>query len=292
MATELTLDDIRGMLSPRPDTGHKGTFGHVLVIAGSRGFTGAAILAAEGAGRSGAGLVTVASPQPVIGIIASKLLEAMWIGLPATKLDTFAAEATAPALAAAAARQAVVIGPGVSTQDDTRRFVLDFLKQCVTPMVLDADALNIAGINPGVLANALAPIVVTPHPGEMARLAGMPVENVQRDREAVAIQFSIRYKTIVVLKGHRTVIAAPDGSCHVNPTGNSGMATGGTGDVLGGLIAGLIAQGVSPADAARAGVYTHGVAGDIAAQERSRRGMIARDLLEALPRAWRQIEGE
>lgn len=158
-------------------------------------------------------------------------------------------------------------------------------------MVLDADALNAAGIHPGVIGAAESPVVVTPHPGEMARLAGVPTEQVQREREKVAEQFAVRYRCVVVLKGYRTVIAGPAGEILVNPTGNNGMATGGTGDVLAGLIGGLIAQGMPPHDAAAVGVYVHGLAGDLAAGELTPRGMVARDVLAAIPGAWKQIEG-
>ena len=132
---------------------------------------------------------------------------------------------------------------------------------------------------------------MTPHPGEMARLAGIAVEHVQRDRVATATQFAARQKCVVVLKGHQTVIAGPGGECFINPTGNAGLATGGAGDVLAGLVGGLVAQGMTPLDAACAGVYIHGLAGDIAARELTQRGTIARDVLHAVPRAWREIEG-
>jgi len=279
------------MLPRRPKDGHKGSFGHVLVIAGSKGFTGAVHLASGGASRSGAGLVTVAVPQSIVPIVAPSCVEAMWIGLPACKAESIGADAVAPALVAAQGKNAVVIGPGISTQDETRRFVLEFVKTCKVPMVIDADALNNLSINPGILTNALAPIVITPHPGEMARLAGTTSEQVQRDRESIARQFSARYNVLVVLKGYRTVVASPDGQCFINPTGNSGMATGGSGDILGGVIAGLMAQGLSARDAACVGAYAHGLAGDIAANDTSARGMIAPDILSALPRAWRTIEG-
>ena len=291
MGTYLSHDTIRGLLADRPADAHKGTFGHALVLAGSRGFTGAARLAAEAAGRSGAGLVTVGFPQPLAPLIAPALLESMWIGLPATKADSFSTDAVAPALAAAEGKQAVVLGPGISTHDDTRRFVLDFLRQNKTPLLIDADGINAISINPGVIATAGAAVVVTPHPGEMARLAGITVDHVQRDRVVVATQFAARQKCVVVLKGHQTVVAGPDGACCVNPTGNSGLATGGTGDVLAGLVGGLIGQGMSTWNAACAGVYIHGLAGDIAARELTPRGMIARDVIQAIPRAWREIEG-
>ncbi|NUM56006.1 MAG: NAD(P)H-hydrate dehydratase [Candidatus Hydrogenedentes bacterium] len=291
MSNMLSHQSVRGLLPSRPVDGHKGTFGHALILAGSRGFTGAAKLAAEGAGRAGAGLVTIGIPQPLAPLVVPGLLEFMWLALPATRFDSFSTEASAPALAAAESKQAVVLGPGISTHDETRRFVLEFVRQCKTPLVIDADGLNSISINPGVIATAAAPVVVTPHPGEMARLAGITVEHVQRDRVVVATQFAARQKCVVVLKGHNTVIAGPDGKCMVNPTGNVGMATGGTGDIVSGLIGGLMAQGMSPMDAACAGTYVHGLAGDIAAKCASQRGMIARDLLLAIPSAWREIEG-
>ena len=291
MSTQLTLDFVRALLFPRDDDSHKGTFGHVLVLAGSRGFTGAAKLTTEAAYRSGAGLVTLGLPQPLVSIVAPALIEAMWLALPATKNDSFAVDAIAAALAASENKQAVVLGPGISTQDDTRRFVIDFLKQNKTPLVIDADALNAISINSGVIASALAPVVVTPHPGEMARLAGISIDHVQRDRIRVATQFATRQKCVVVLKGHETVIANTSGEYCVNTTGNPGMATGGTGDVLAGMIGGLIAQGVALWDAARIGAYVHGLAGDIAARAHTQRGMIARDVLAALPYAWQELEG-
>ncbi|MBM3289058.1 MAG: NAD(P)H-hydrate dehydratase [Candidatus Hydrogenedentes bacterium] len=290
MTTTLSHDAIRAMLPARPADAHKGTFGHVLVLAGSRGFTGAATLAAVAAGRAGAGLVTVGLPQPIVPFVAPALLECMWIALPATKSDSFAADAAAPALAAAENKQAVVIGPGISTHDETRKFVFEFVRQCKAPMVIDADALNALAVNPGVIAMANAPVTVTPHPGEMARLAGVPTDAVQRDRVTAATQLAARHGCVVVLKGHHTVIAGPGGECAINPTGNAGMATGGTGDVLAGIIGGLAAQGMSAWDAAGAGAYVHGLAGDIAAAERTQRATIARDVLDAIPRAWRTIE--
>ncbi len=291
MNTQLTPETIRVLLPARADEAHKGTFGHVLVLAGSRGFTGAAKLATEAAYRAGAGLATLGLPQPLVPIVVPALIEAMWLALPATKNDSFSVEAIAPALVAAENKQAVVLGPGISTHDDTRRFVIEFLKQNKTPLLIDADGLNAVSINSGVIASALAPVIVTPHPGEMARLAGISIEHVQRDRIGVATQFAARHKCVVVLKGHETVVANTSGDYCVNTTGNAGMATGGTGDVLAGIIGGLIAQGIALWDAARIGVYAHGLAGDIAARAHTQRGMIARDVLAALPYAWQELEG-
>lgn len=291
MTTELTREIIKSLLPARPEDAHKGTFGHVLVIAGSRGFTGAARLASTGAARAGAGLVTVAAPNSVINLIAQSLVECMWRGLPATPEGTLAESALQDALQDASKRDAVVLGPGISTHPETAAFVSSFVQHCTKPIVLDADALNCISAHPSIVYRALAPVVVTPHPGEMARLVGNTTNDVQRDRVNVAVGFAARTGWVVVLKGHRTVIATPDGTSFVNMTGNSGMATGGTGDILAGMIGGLLAQGLPAADAARVAVYAHGLAGDMAADEGSARGMIAGDLLCAIPRAWRTIEG-
>ncbi len=291
MTTELTRELIRTLLPSRPDEAHKGIFGHVLVVAGSRGFTGAARLAAGGAARAGAGLVTIALPESIVEIVAPALLESMWLGLPATQDATFSGEALLPALDAAQKRDAVVLGPGISTHPGTTAFATNFIAQCEKPLVLDADALNIIAVNPSVFDSAHTPVVLTPHPGEMARLAGITTEQVQRDRENIARDYATRTGWTVVLKGHRTIVASPDGQCAVNTTGNPGMATGGTGDVISGMIGGLLAQGLPMEKAARVAVYAHGLAGDIVAHQSSNRGMLAGDLLNAIPKAWRTIEG-
>ncbi len=290
MTQELSAQMVGSLLPARPPEGHKGAFGHVFILAGSRGFTGAAKLAAEAASRSGVGLVTAGVPQPLGDVVAAGLLEAMTLPLPFTGGETLAYAALAPALAFADTKQAVVLGPGLSLHPDTRRFVEEFVRRCAAPLLIDADGLN-------ALSRDLSPLdapenvrVLTPHPGEMARLTGTTPTQVQKDREGIALRFAERHRCVLVLKGHRTVVAEPGGSCCVNPTGNSGMGTGGTGDVLSGLIGGLLAQGMSAFDAARIGVYVHGLAGDIAAEEMTQRGMIARDVVNAIPRAWRLLE--
>ncbi|GMU91525.1 MAG: hypothetical protein AMXMBFR4_05830 [Candidatus Hydrogenedentota bacterium] len=292
MGVELTIEAVRSLLPRRPADGHKGTFGHVLIVAGSRGFSGAAKLAAESAGRSGAGLVTVAVPQGIAVAVAASLFESMWTVLPTTRGDSLSLVALPLLMTAAEGKQAVVLGPGLSTHDETRRLVLEFVPQCPRPLLIDADGLNNLSGDPGVLARCTAPVVLTPHPGEMARLTGGAVSDIQRDRQGAATRFAKRHRCVVVLKGHRTVIADAQGACSVNPTGNSGLATGGSGDVLSGLIGGLLAQGMGPYDAACLGVYLHGLAGDIAAREKTGRGMIARDVIEAIPNAWRALETE
>ncbi|MBX7258723.1 MAG: NAD(P)H-hydrate dehydratase [Candidatus Hydrogenedentes bacterium] len=292
MSQPITLQLVRERLPVRPVDGHKGTFGHVFILAGSRGFTGAAKLAAESAGRSGVGLVTVGSPRPLADAMAVALYEAMSRPLPATPEETLSYDALEPALAFAVDKQAVVLGPGISQHPETRRFVLEFVRQCPTPMIVDADGLNCLSTAADTLAEAKAPILITPHPGEMARLMQCTATEVQADRENIAKRAAQRFACVVALKGHRTVIADPNGNALVNPTGNAGLASGGTGDVLAGLLGGLLAQGISPYDAALIGVYTHGLAADIAVKSTTQRGLIARDVTHALPMAWHFLERE
>jgi len=279
------------LLPERPEAAHKGTFGHVFVIAGSRGFTGAAKLAADAAMRSGVGLVTVGVPEPLGDVVAAALAEPMTLLLPATDAGSFAAAAVEPALEFVATKDAAVLGPGLSQHPETRQFVLDFVARCPVPLIIDADGLNCLGADLDLLARTDGPDrVVTPHPGEMARLTAQSTKAVQADREAAATAFADRYGCVVVLKGHRTVIADPSGGLFVNPTGNTGLASGGTGDVLAGLIGGLLAQGMTGRDAALLGTYLHGLAGDLAAEAMTQRGMIARDVIAFVPAAWRAIE--
>ena len=290
MATEIDIALARDLLPQRPADGHKGAFGHVFIVAGSRGFTGAAKMACEAAARSGVGLVTLGVPRPLADVLAASLIEPMSLPLPATEAESFALAALEPALEFARTKQAVVLGPGISQHPDTAAFALEFVRRCPAPTLVDADGLNALSTDPGALEAAAGPRVLTPHPGEMARLIGRGSEEVQRDREGVALEFAERYGCVVVLKGHRTVIAGPGGAVRVNPTGNSGLASGGTGDVLSGLVGGLMAQGVAGFDAATLGVYVHGLAGDLAAQAKTQRGMVASDVIEALGAAWRAVE--
>jgi hydroxyethylthiazole kinase-like uncharacterized protein yjeF len=276
-------------LPERPAEGHKGTFGHLLIIAGAPGYTGAAKLAVEAAGRSGVGLVTLAMSEAVAPIIAAGLLEATWLTLPSSSSGSIASSALQQALEAADTRDAVMMGPGLTQDDSTAEFVRAFSRQCSKPLLIDADGLNNLAGNAGSLKEAGAPRVLTPHPGEMARLMGATTDAVQADREESAQNLAKNTGSVVVLKGHRTVIAS-SGEIALNETGNSGMGSGGTGDVLAGLIGGLLAQGMDAFDAACAGVYLHGLAGDLAAGYTTERALLARDLLEALPDAWKTLE--
>ncbi len=288
----LTIREAAGMLPARPADGHKGTFGHLLVLAGSLGMTGAAQLVCEGAYRAGVGLVTLGAPEQLSGTLTPALLETMHIPLPGIAPGAFSGEAAATALKAAEMRTAVVMGPGVGQRDATAEFVREVARRCRRPMVIDADALNILAASDCDAGAGAAPRILTPHPGEMARLAKQSTAEVQADREECARRFAGEWNVVLVLKGRRTVIAAPDGRGAVNPTGDTALAKGGTGDILAGVIGGLAAQGCDPFNAACLAAYIHGLAGEIAAAELTARAVMARDVLGALPRAWKQLEAE
>jgi hydroxyethylthiazole kinase-like uncharacterized protein yjeF len=262
----------------RPDT-HKGDYGRVLVVAGSPGMCGAAALAATAAHRAGAGLVYVACPERVADVLSIKLDCAVIRPFPAEKSADRILEQAADC-------DVAVVGPGLSRAPD----VVDALRELVPalqiPFVLDADGLNAFEGHPDLLARGHAPRVLTPHPGEAARLLGRPAAELQKDREAAAVELAKRFLAVAVLKGHRTLIS--DGAkTAVNRTGNPGMATGGTGDVLAGVIGALIGQGLSPFDAAVYGVHVHGKAGDLARTRVGEVSMMATDLLDALPAAFK-----
>jgi ADP-dependent NAD(P)H-hydrate dehydratase / NAD(P)H-hydrate epimerase len=279
---------------PRPPSAHKGTFGHVLVVAGAVGRTGAAILAGTGALVSGAGLVSVATPAPALATVAQGRPELMTEPLPVTASGSLDREAAARGTALARTRDAVVIGPGLGQEAAVREFVRDLLRAYTGPVVVDADGLNALAASHRVAraTDALrrdAPIIVTPHPGEMGRLVGVATAEVQRRRLETARAFAIETGAVVVLKGQRTVVARPDGVACVIPTGNPGMATGGTGDVLSGILGALLARGLDGWTAAVAGAYLHGAAGDEAAARRGQESLVAGDLLESIPAVLRGL---
>ncbi len=286
--------DARSAYPRRTPDAHKGRFGHVLVVAGSVGKSGAAALCGTAALVGGSGLVTVASPAPVQPVVAATRAELMTEPLPASEKGGLAEQALEPALALARTRQATAVGPGLGTEPGTQAFVRAFVSRGAGPMVVDADGLNaLAPASDGKASEALRraqPTVLTPHPGEAARLLDTTTERVQARRLDAARELAARTGAIVVLKGHRTLVAQPDGPTAVNPTGNPGMATGGTGDVLTGLIAALLARGLDAWPAATAGVYVHGMAGDVAARRRGQEALTAGDLLQAVPLALRRLE--
>jgi len=272
-----------------PDS-HKGTYGHCLVIAGSEGKTGAAYLAAQGGLRIGAGLVSLALPRSLNDIMEVKLTEAMTIPLPETAGRTIAPEAWDALSQHISKFSAIVIGPGLSQDPGTGEFVRTLMGKTAVPLVIDADALNlIAGRLDLVKQSGLAPIL-TPHPGEMARLTGSTVSEVLDGRPEIIRKEAERGACHLLLKGYQSLMATPDGELFVNTTGNPGMASGGTGDVLSGMIGGLLAQGYARRDAMLLGVYLHGLAGDIAAAIKGEEGLIATDLLDAIPEAFESLK--
>jgi len=275
----LTRESMREILQPRGADSHKGDFGHVLVIAGSRGKTGAAHLAAVGALRSGAGLVSVATPQTAQPIVAAMGAEYMTVPLEETADGTVRLNALERILDF---RQDVIAaGPGLGTGDDVKAFVHALVARSESPLVLDADALNALASEPDFLQSGgegARPIVITPHPGEMARLAGTSIEAVQSNRIDVARDFAVQHQIYVVLKGYRTLVATPEGKVFINPLGNPGMATGGTGDVLTGVIAAWLAQLLDAEAACKIGVYLHALAGDLTEADEGEVAMTAGDL--------------
>lgn len=279
----------------RSSDAHKGSAGDVLLIAGSRGKTGAAALASETVLRSGAGLVTVATARSAQSLLVTQTrTEVMTEALDETDGGAISDAALDRALQLAEKRTALAIGPGLSSSDEsTRRFVREFIEKRTSPVVIDADGLNSLAPWPEELKGSdELPIVVTPHPGEMARLTARTNAEVVADRINFAREFAVKQRVITVLKGHRTIVAAPGGEVYVNPTGNAGMATAGSGDVLTGLIAGFVAQSPQfPLEATIAGVYLHGLAGDIAAERLGQRSLIASDITANLSEAILQTGG-
>ena len=275
----LTRDQIRTLISPRAADVHKGDFGRVLLVAGSRGKTGAAILAAQGALKSGAGLVTIAAPRSLLPVIAGYAPDYMTEGLEETDEGTVHFAAAEHVLGLDA--DAILVGPGLGRGEAVTTFVRELLESGETPLVLDADALNAFADEPSALAGREGhDIIITPHPGEMARLVGCTVDDVQADRMGIARDFARSHKLYVVLKGYRTLIATPDGSVFVNPTGSPGMATGGTGDVLAGMLVAWLGQLLDAEAACRLAVYVHGAAGELADADQGEVSMTASDLVQ------------
>ena len=272
--------------------GHKGTYGHVLILAGSRGKTGAAVLAGKAAYRAGAGLVTIATPQGCVPAIARAMAELMTEPLPETGEGTIGREALPRILELLRGKDALVVGPGLSTNPETAELVRTLLPKAKTQVVVDADGLNILGGGLDILKRMAHPPILTPHPGEFARLLGRSVPDVMDDRLTLTPGFAREHRVILVLKGHRTLVAGPDGRTFVNPTGNPGMGTGGSGDVLSGIVAALIMGAKDVFGATVAAVFVHGLSGDIAVVESSERGLIAGDLIKRLPAALKILEDE
>jgi ADP-dependent NAD(P)H-hydrate dehydratase / NAD(P)H-hydrate epimerase len=288
--TELLEQEEMKWLVParEPDT-HKGTYGHVLIFAGSRGKTGAAILSSRAAMRTGAGLVTLASPRALNGILAGALIEVMTEPLGDKDAEQLPELVDQDWQRLLEHRDAVLFGPGIGVSEAGRNTIRWLLRNLNLPWVIDADGLNTLALEIDRLREAKTPPVLTPHPGEMARLTGKTTTEVNADRIGVARSFALKNRCHVVLKGARTVIATADGNVFINPTGNPGMASGGMGDVLAGILAALLGQGFSAEHAMKLGVYVHGFAADIVSEDKGTIGLIASDVIDNLPRALRTL---
>lgn len=272
-------------LPARPSDAHKGTFGRALIMAGSRGMSGAAALAGLGALRGGAGLVSVFVPREIQGIVASIEPSYMTVGAPASIEGQFTEDALLRLESHLDSCDAMGCGPGWGQSEELQQIVGWLITNVQRPLVVDADAINLLAGRLEWLNHAPAPRILTPHPGEFARLVELDTQAVQANRQELAAEFAAKHHVVVVLKGAGTIVT--DGNqVAVNPTGNSGMATGGTGDVLTGLITALLAQGLQPFEAARLGVYLHGLAGDLAAEALSQPALIASDLARFIGPAW------
>lgn len=275
--------EIAALFPPREFDSHKGSFGHLLVIAGSTGKTGAAALCANAAMRCGTGLVSLGVAESLNPVMESLVLEPMTHALPENEKGFLSENCLKDILALLTGKQALAIGPGLGTRKGTATLVRELVVQSPVPLVLDADAVNCLAEDPEILKKKSRPAILTPHPGEMARLCRLSTPDVQADRIGTARKFAAEFDIILILKGARTVIALPDGRAFINPTGNPGMASGGMGDVLTGMVSGFLAQGFSPEAAGLAGVYIHGLCADVLSKQKGAFGFLAQDMVKAIP---------
>jgi len=273
----------------RPDDSNKGTLGSLLCICGSYGMAGAAIMAGKAALRCGIGLLKIAVPKSIYPVCTTNILESVYYPLEETSNGVISSKNTDFLLEMCEKSSAIVIGCGLSVCDDTKNLVQSVITNCEKPLVIDADALNCICNKPEILKNLKAPAIITPHPGEMARLLHSTPKTVNLNRENTAIDFAKKFGVVTVLKGAGTIIASPDGEVYINHTGNSGMATGGSGDVLSGIIGSLLAQGASPINAAAAGVFLHGTIGDLAAEKLGKISMLPTDMIDMIPTAYLKL---
>jgi ADP-dependent NAD(P)H-hydrate dehydratase / NAD(P)H-hydrate epimerase len=283
------LTDLKPLFKRRPRASHKGNYGSVLLIGGARGYAGAIAMAARAAMRSGAGLVTSLVPESIAGIVAGASLESMVIGAKETSTGSLSAEIWSEWKNRIDDFDALLIGPGLTRNPQSLTLVRHVIRDCAVPLVLDADAISLLEGQPHWIERAKCPVVLTPHPGEMARLFSREVEEVQKDRCGVALAAARFTRSTVVLKGAGTVVAQDGKPLSINMTGNPGMATGGAGDVLAGMLASLLGQKLQPFDAARVAVYLHGRAGDTIVCRKSQAGLVAGDLIEEIPYVFRDL---
>ncbi len=288
----ISIEDVREVIPRRSRFDHKGRYGHLFVVAGCRYYIGAGKLCAKAGVCAGAGLVTLGAPESIIGLMSAGLWEVIYFPLRDTGKGFLSEDGVEEALDFCKDKEAVIIGPGLGRDESTVRFVKRFVREVKAPLVVDADGLNSIGSNIDVLIKREFPTVLTPHPGEMSRLCGCSVKEIQSDRIRFALDYAKRSKSVIVLKGHNTVVANPDGEFAINPTGGHGLAKGGSGDVLAGLIGGLLAQGISAYYSAIAGVWIHGSAGDLAEKTLHPRSMGASDLFSFIHEVWKMLDPE
>jgi len=280
----LRFESLSQSIRVREPNSHKGNYGHVLIIAGSKGKTGAAALACQAAARVGAGLVTLGIPESLNSIMEKKLTEVMTEPLAEAEPGFLGIDSFETIKRLMEGKKVLALGPGISTREDTVALVHKIMEESTIPLVVDADGINALSLDLGLLKRVEVDMVLTPHPGEMARLTGLSSKEVQKDRITIARNCAQQYGCYLVLKGARTLIAEPDGSISINPTGNAGMASGGMGDVLTGMIPGFISQGYDISTSTKLAVFMHGLLGDLVAIERGPVGLIAGDLISEIPR--------
>ena len=285
----LTGKELSALIPRRKRISHKGDYGRVFVLAGSRGFTGAAAMVCSSAMRAGSGLVFLGIPASLNPILEVKLTETMTVPLEETSDGTCAYSAKSKVFEQLSHCTNAVIGPGISTHPETAHLVEDILREAKIPLLIDADGLNCLQGKTEFLRNYPAPVILTPHPGEMSRLTGLETKEILADPWKVAGEYAREWGAIVVLKGAETVVADADGSLYINVAGDAGMASGGMGDVLSGVIASLVGQGLEPIDAARLGTFVHGRAGEIGVERKGQLSLIASDVIELLPFAFEEV---
>jgi yjeF C-terminal region, hydroxyethylthiazole kinase-related len=288
----LEAHELFPLLKQRDRNSHKGNYGHVLLIAGSVGKTGAAALSAGGALKIGAGLVTLGIPASLNPVMEVKLTEVMTEPLAETDSQTLSTQSLPRIQELIEGKKVLALGPGISTHPETIAVVHHIIHNSRIPIIVDADGINALGEKPSVLQEAQCPIVLTPHPGEMARLTGTSIKEVQEDRIGVAKKIAKEWGVVLVLKGARSIIAEPNGNIYINSTGNPGMASGGTGDVLTGMIAGLVAQGYTISEASRLGVFLHGYIADEITEQRGEVGLTATDIINRIPLTLKEAMSE
>ncbi|MCT4619262.1 MAG: NAD(P)H-hydrate dehydratase [Marinisporobacter sp.] len=287
----ITEDMVREIMPVRKRDTHKGSYGKAYIVAGSTGMTGAAILSCESALRSGAGLIKMPVPQSLNTIMETRLTEVITVPLPEFKRGVVGISDIEKILKTMEESNVIAVGPGSGRSRELEELLRNMLEHTSTPMVLDADALNALANRKEFLKLIKSQTVMTPHVGEMARLTGLEIDYINNNRIEVATDFAKKWNVVVILKGARTVVAGPKGEIFINITGNPGMATAGSGDVLTGIVTGLVAQGIDPLKAAAAAVYIHGTAGDLAAKKVGEYGLVASDIVKEVPFAIKEIVG-